>query len=331
MKTPRHCDTRGPGCIFPMAAASVFLAFSAVAAVVPPAGPSKAGLLETGRVMILGDSITQNGQYVSFVEYFLQKARPTAAYDIVSVGLASETTSGLSEPGHAGGAFPRPCVHERLKRALDAVKPQVVIACYGMNDGIYLELNPERMKAFQDGVTKLVSDCKAAGARVILVTPPVFDAKARDGWNYDRTLREFAAWEVEHPPEGVAATVDLHTFMGAALAERQGKDPGFHFSGDQVHPGPLGHLVMAQAILKGLDVPTPPGDAEDLLAAANADPLFKLVSQHRETRSNAWLAHIGYTRERTVAPDSGNLAAAEEKAREIQQKIDALKKPPAKP
>ena len=309
--------------MFQVAAAAI-LALSAPAA----QNPAPVDPLAGRRVMVLGDSITHNGLYVSFVEYFLQKARPTAEYDIVSVGLGSETTSGLSEPGHAGGAFPRPCVHERLKRALDAVKPQVVIACYGMNDGIYLPSSPERMKAFQDGVAKLIDDCRAAGAAVILVTPPVFDAKAKEGWNYNQVLDEFAAWEMQHRQGGLLSVIDLHSAMSAALAERRKADPGFHFCGDQVHPGPLGHLVMARAILDGLGVPTPPGRAEELLAAANTDPLFKLVCQHRETRSNAWLNHIGYTRERTVAPGTGDIAAAEEKAAGIRKQIEALKKTP---
>jgi lysophospholipase L1-like esterase len=295
--------------------------------------PRLADGLPGRRVMVLGDSITQNGLYVSFVEYFLQKANPAANYDIVSVGLGSENTSGLTEPGHAGGRFPRPNVHERLGRALAAVKPQVVIACYGMNDGILMPINDERMSAFQQGVTKLVRDCRAAGAGVILVTPPVFDAKKKEAWTYDQTLAAFADWEVRHPPAGVAGVVDLHGFMAAALAERQAANPSFHFCGDQVHPGPLGHLVMAQAILKGLGVALPSGTAEELLAGAEADPMFKLVQQRRELRSKAWLDHIGYTRERTVAPGSGDISATEEKAAGIQQEINELKKtaPPAKP
>ena len=284
-------------------------------------------LIAGKRVMMLGDSITQDGTYVSFIEYFLQKAYTAKTFDLINVGLSSETASGLSEPGHAGGSFPRPCVHERLKRALVAVKPLVVIACYGMNDGIYLPVNAERMKAFQDGIAKLAADCKAAGAQVILVTPPVFDAKQATGWNYDQTLSSFAEWEVKNPPQGVVAVIDLHTAMAAALAERQKTNPDFHFSADTVHPGHLGHMVMAQAILKGLAIPMPAGTADELLAGATADPLFKLVCQHRETRSAGWLNYIGYTRERKVEPKTGDINAVEAKAAELQQKIDALKKP----
>jgi len=38
-----------------------------------------------------------------------------AGFEILNLGLPSETVSGLSEPNHAGGAFPRPDLHERTR------------------------------------------------------------------------------------------------------------------------------------------------------------------------------------------------------------------------
>ena len=67
------------------------------------------------------------------------------------------------------------------------------------------------------------------------------------------------------------------------------------------------------------------GGAEELLTAANADPLFKLVCRHREIRSAGWLDYIGYTRDRKVAPGTGNINEIETNAGQIQQQIDALK------
>jgi len=69
----------------------------------------------------------------------------------------------------------------------------------------------------------------------------------------------------------------------------------------------------------------PRGSAEELQETARADALFDLVCQHRSNRSNGWLNDIGYTRERTVAPKTGNIEAVETAAREIQAKIDAMK------
>ena len=320
-----------------LSAASFF--FSPVYAQTAASGKSPViELLAGRRVMVLGDSITQSGQYVSFLEYYLNRQYPEHSFDIVNIGLSSETTSGLSEPNHAGGKFPRPCVHERLGRALEKVRPQVVIACYGMNDGIYAPPDEERMRAFQNGITRLVQECRAMGAQVILVTPPIFeggnyrsvsstDAKppVYEG-GYNTVLDQFAAWEKEHPPEGVAAVIDLHSFMAAARAERQKTVPDFKFTRDNIHPKELGHLVMAQAILQALQVPMPDAPAEELLKSAQADPLFALVDQHRTLRSKAWLMHVGYVRERTVAPNSGDLAADEAKAAVLQREIDKLRR-----
>lgn len=57
------------------------------------------------RVLFLGDSITQGGGYIEFIEAALIAQHPESKYEIIPLGLSSETVSGLSEDGHAGGAF----------------------------------------------------------------------------------------------------------------------------------------------------------------------------------------------------------------------------------
>ena len=300
-------------------------------------GPRKVDDLAGRRVLVLGDSITQGGDYVSFIEYYLAKLYPEKNFDLVSIGLASETVSGQSEQGHP---FPRPCVFERLERALDKVKPQTVVACYGMNDGIYHPQSPERMKAYQDGILRLVRDAMAKGATsVILVTPPLFDARAfgnnvmKDGdpWKYFRpyykyedVLQDYSRWLMTIRMPGVTS-VDLHTPMAAALAERCKKDAGFKFAGDGIHPSPLGHLVMAQAVLRGLGVQIPAGDLDAELARIQADPLYKLVNQHRRLRSDNWLPYVGYTRGGTF--NKASIDDTEKAATELQKRIDALRRP----
>ncbi len=91
---------------------------------------------EVRRVVVLGDSIIYGGQYVEFIETWLVTRQPERQLEVINVGLPSETVSGLSEEGHAGGKFPRPDPHERLERALAQTEPDYVIACYGMNCGI---------------------------------------------------------------------------------------------------------------------------------------------------------------------------------------------------
>src|SRR4051812_8168051 len=80
-------------------------------------------LAEVKRILCLGDSITYGGLYIDYLDGFLSTRYPRQRWEIINLGLPSETVSGLSEPGHAGGKFPRPDLHERLTRALEKTKP----------------------------------------------------------------------------------------------------------------------------------------------------------------------------------------------------------------
>jgi len=276
-------------------------------------------LLLNKRILILGDSITQAGSYVSYINYFLNKSYPNETFDVISIGLSSETASGLSEERHAGGRFPRPCVHERLQRALDFIKPQLVFACYGMNDGIYKPFSKERMKAFTDGISKLASKCKTSGAEVVLITPPIFE-----GPMYDDVLSKFSSWEVNNPPAGVIKVIDLHRAMLSAKAKRVENNPKFRFTSDRIHPSEIGHMVMATSILKALNIKTPKGSAEELLRANRRDPVYKLIDKKRKIRSLGWLNYVGYTRSKKVEPKINDINAIEKQLQSLQSQIEEL-------
>ena len=268
------------------------------------------------RIAFLGDSITQAGQYVGFATYYLEKLHPAQSFDVYNFGLGSETLSGLSEDGHAGGAFPRPCLFARLGRLLEKAKPEIVIACYGINDGIYQPLDEARFAAFRTGVSNFVVQCRAGGVQqVVLVTPPIYDAATKPGeFNYDTVMTAYAAWEASLKWPGVQV-IDLHTAMRKARDARTEV-----FSKDHVHPGEEGHLLMAKTILAGLGVHAP----DEPLATIKADPVYRLVEEQRQLRWDRWMKHVGYTREKTVAPQP--LGDAEERSAAIQQKIDALRR-----
>ncbi|MCC9643325.1 SGNH/GDSL hydrolase family protein [Rhodopirellula sp. JC740] len=272
-------------------------------------------VLSGARIAVVGDSITQAGHYVSLLSYQLQKQYPDRDFDIYPLGLGSETVSGLSEDGHAGGRFPRPCLLERLERLLDRVKPDVIIACYGMNDGIYQPLNQERMDAFQNGMLSFIRQSQKAGVKQIyLVTPPIYDDLTRQKEvDYDVVLAEFASWESSLQLDGVEV-IDLHTPMKKARKQRE--QP---FSRDHVHPGMDGHWVMAQTIASGLGLPP----LNRSLADVQADPMFSLIDQKHKLRWKGWMNHIGYTREKHYP--SAPLGKTEVEAQQLQASIDALR------
>ncbi|MEW4453343.1 SGNH/GDSL hydrolase family protein [Bremerella sp. JC817] len=299
--------------LYPLVACSLlFLLSPTLAAELIPAEAPLAGK----RVVFLGDSITQAGGYVTFVDYYLERLYPEQDFDIYGLGLASETLSGLSEKGHAGGAFPRPCLFERLGRLLERVQPEIVFACYGINDGIYQPLEAERFAAFQAGVKQLIAQCKAAGVQQIyLVTPPIYDATTEpEEFNYDRVMTKYAAWETSLNEPGVQV-IDLHTAMRKA---RDAQDEVF--SKDHVHPGEAGHLLMAKTILAALNVDVP----NDSFETIKADPVYQAVDRLRKHRSSHWMKHIGYSREKVVTPEP--LGDTEEVASKLKDSINSLRR-----
>jgi lysophospholipase L1-like esterase len=233
--------------------------------------------------------------------------------------------------------FPRPNALDRLDAALKAVKPAVVFACYGMNDGIYHPPSAERLAAYEAGLDRLVATVRAAGAEVVLITPPIFDPvpipqrlanEATTVFGYQATyplyndvLKSFAEAGLRRRGPGVTV-IDLHHGMRAALAERRKADPRFTFCPDGVHPDELGHLLMGRLVAQGLGLPVPDAPLEAERARIEADPLFPLVRDRRALRSEAWLGFVGYTH--TATFKAPFVRAAETVAARLQREIEAL-------
>src|SRR5579862_986389 len=106
-------------------------------------------------------------------------------------------------------------------------------------------------------------------------------------------------------PTSEALVIDLHSPMDAYLLHRRQTTPNFSFAGDGVHPDDAGHLLMAETVLRGLKVKIHfDKNLNEELVRVEKDPLYNLVKQQRESRSQGWLAYIGYTRGETVKTDS---------------------------
>ena len=245
------------------------------------------------RIAFLGDSITYDGRWPALVESALRGTPQFADADIVNFGLPSETVSGLSEEGHAGGQFPRPCLHERLERVLAAFKPTLVLACYGMNDGIYLPANQARFKAFQEGILKLKSVVEKHGARIVFITPPLYQAgKPSDDPNrYDAVLDGYADWLVSQRASGWQV-VEIRPALKQAVAQAQTANPAFVYAGDGVHPGDDGHRFIAEAVCKEL------WPLLNLSGSAYfaEDHALTILKQRQNLLKDAWLSKTRHLR-----------------------------------
>ncbi|EPR74656.1 hypothetical protein ADIWIN_0408 [Winogradskyella psychrotolerans RS-3] len=272
--------------------------------------------LHNKRVLILGNSITQHGYYVDFIDYYLRKHYTDNSLDIISIGLSSETISGSSEPGRD---FPRPNVRERLGRALKDIKPDVVLACYGMNDGNYHPLDSLRFQEYKNGISELKTKVEGIGAQLILLTPTLFDPNpiadrvSKEGephaywhpyYKYNDVLTVYSDWLLSLETEELQV-IDLHHHLNPILENMKRITSDSTFVPDGVHPNKIGHFYMAQKILKDLypevSIENPVSEIERL----ETDSLYSLVSKRRVLRAEGWRNYIGYTKDgNTVKSDS---------------------------
>lgn len=285
-------------------------------------------LVAAKRILFLGDSNTYAGGYVTAFESWLTAKHP-GTRTVINVGLPSETVSGLSEDGHAGGAFPRPDVHERLTRVLDLVRPDLVFACYGMNCGIYQPFDEGRFKKYQAGVERLKAEVERRGATLILITPPCYDVRrvgeAYRQAEYNALLGRYADWLLSRKADGWRV-ISLHAPMTAALNERVAADPEFTFQPDGVHPNDAGHWLMASLLIKHF------GDAESAAAASpeamlqqlkQPPAIYGLIQQRMAVRRDSYLQTAGHLRPGMAQGKS--VEEAERLADELTKQIAALK------
>lgn len=246
------------------------------------------------RVAILGDSIAYAGGWPTLVTEALRQKPQFADAEIANISVPSETMCGLTDPGHAGGAFPRPCVHDRLARVLAQFKPTVVIAAYGMNDGLMLPLDAVRFNYYQQGAERLKAEVEASGAKIIFITPSPYniDKEAANGQAaYDKTLEAYGAWLVSRQKKGMKV-IDIRPGLKKRIAEEKKKTTGFVFANDGVHPCPKGHEFMGELIAQGLSrfLGTPAKPKLPVGAAFN-----EAMGRQTKTR-NEWLGKTKHMR-----------------------------------
>lgn len=255
------------------------------------------------KILFLGDSITQCGLYISYLNIYMYLHLPNINTTIINLGKASETASGLSEPDHP---FHRPCIFDRIDSTLKKVQPNITFICYGMNDGIYYPLSNERFEAYKKGMLRLIEKVKSVESQVILMTPPPFDAhsfvkdttkllpKNMEKYsymepyeNYDEVLKTYSEW-IMTLSDKVDAVLDIHSAVLSNINKKRSKNKNY-ISGDGIHPNDLGHWAITKEILSKLyNIPI-----ESNLDFIDSDiELFQLVIKQCDLLNMVWREYV---------------------------------------
>ncbi len=277
----------------------------------------------TKTILFVGDSITYQAFYVNYFITYIKLNNPDIDYDFLNIGLPSETVSKLSEPGHAKGKFPRPKLQERLKRTLETLKPDLVFACYGINDGIYLPFDNSRFKKFQKGIEYLHRKVLESGAEIVHLNTTIYDALKGDA--YTNVMDIYGDWILSKKFTDNWDIVDIHTPLTNALAKERSSDNSFMLTRDGIHPKPVGHWIMTKALIQFLNPKNYPDtkDADTYFSKfENGLEIFKLIQKQQKILTDAWLTEIGHKRPNMKKGLPINEALIQSK--KIDTKIDQL-------
>ncbi|HTL59211.1 MAG TPA: SGNH/GDSL hydrolase family protein [Candidatus Limnocylindrales bacterium] len=218
------------------------------------------------RVVFLGDSITEQRLYTTYIEAYALTRHPEWKLTFRNVGWGGDT-SWLRQRAHPDEAklfaadeanqqqMVEDSVRRGLKRDVLPLKPTFVTVKFGMNDHSYQPFREDIFKAYVRSQKQIAEDLKANGARVAFLTPQPIEDKRPDPDKDARnqSLRKFSDGLREVAEKEGAAFVDqFDPYMTMLLRERTGNPDRMVGGGDAVHPGPIGHTVMAWAVLKGL-------------------------------------------------------------------------------
>ncbi|MFD1769790.1 SGNH/GDSL hydrolase family protein [Sphingobacterium suaedae] len=279
------------------------------------------------KILFLGNSITYAGHYVTLFESFLITAFPNSEIETINLGLPSETVSGLSEDGHAQGAFVRPWLFNRLDNVTEQIKPDVVFACYGMNDGIYQPFSEANFQRYKEGMINLYTKLKATEVkRIVFITPSVHEDPVFGLKGYNLVLDRYAQWLLDQRRERRWEVIDIHFAMKGYLMAKKKYDPDFNLAEDGIHPGLEGHRLIAECIIHYFEEMFSAKDflSECLDHKSYYAHLYKLLEERQEIVKNAWLTYTGHAR--PGLPVGEPLSKAKKESIKIQNKIRKLQK-----
>lgn len=218
-----------------------------------PTAVAKAPPFKDGdRVCFIGDSITHQAHYHTQIVLFYRTRFPQRQLTTWNCGLPGDTAAGAVR---------------RYAWDIAAHRPTVATIMLGMNDvrrGLYAvgmagpEVEAQRRAAIADhtaNLERLAEQLTRDGTRIIFLTPSLYDqtgSQERDKLTgVNDALRTCAAFARKLAARLDAGLVDFNTPMEAINRSGQARHPRFTVVGpDRVHPGPVGHLVMAYLFLK---------------------------------------------------------------------------------
>jgi lysophospholipase L1-like esterase len=210
------------------------------------------------RICFVGNSITHAGDFHHNILLYQITRFPNIRVDFFNNGISGDVTSGILK---------------RMESDILIHKPTHCIIMIGMNDvrrNLYgktptqntdtLELRKKALDIYKKNLDEIVNIFLSKQIKVILQKPSIYDQtavlKTFNNLGVNDALKDCADFGESLAQKYNLKTVDYWTILRNINDQRQKENPNFTIIGnDRVHPGAVGHLVMATQFLKTIDSP----------------------------------------------------------------------------
>jgi lysophospholipase L1-like esterase len=181
------------------------------------------------RVVFLGDSITEQRLYTTYIEAYALTRHPDWKLGFRNVGWGGDTAwlrqrahpdEGrlFAAEGEALDGMVTNAVARGLGRDVLPHRPTFVTVKFGMNDHSYQKFRPDIFRAYARSQAEISRELQAAGARVTFLTPQPIEERRPDPDKDDRnlSLRQFSDGLKDVAAQNGAGFVDHNKVVGKA-------------------------------------------------------------------------------------------------------------------
>jgi len=242
-------------------------------------------LQEGDRVVLYGDSITDQRLYTTFVESFIVTRFPHMNVAFTHSGWGGDRVSG-------GGGGP---IDVRLARDVFPYRPTVMTIMLGMNDGNYKAFDEGTFTSYKAGMEHILDSVakSAPNCRITLIQPSPYDDVTRaplfEG-GYNAVLLRFSDYLAGLARARHLDLADLNAPVNAMLTKASAvdKEQAQRILPDRVHPAAAGHIIMAEALLKAWKAPAVVSDVEIDAATGATHPTNAKVDNLKTGSQISW-------------------------------------------
>jgi len=210
------------------------------------------------RWCVTGDSLTHSGFYHEYIHLYYATRFPESRLELFNCGINGNKASSILT---------------RLENDVLVHQPTLISILIGMNDVGQMfpadktdeyrrEERAKDVAAFGVNMKSLLTRLQKTGIRTLLITPPLYDETLVDpavclvNRGHQGALVQCAAIVRELAADFGMAVIDWNQALADWNARLQKDNPAATLVGlDRVHPGEMGHFVMAYEFLKAQGAP----------------------------------------------------------------------------